>query len=170
MNTSLHKLLWLGCLLVQMLGPGCATTESGHKATSRFHEAASANLILRFSRWDTIHVLRPESREDGFLPILTRDDLEARLNSEQLQRELAVVILGFLFSDAQEMSLAKEWAGLLQRHGFRRVVVVRTSAGNDVNGLPVVYDSLGRVSLVAPEGSSPGLAPLPPVVESVAFR
>lgn len=158
MKTPLLILRWLGLLLLLMLGPGCATTESGHKSVARFHEAASANLILRFSRWDTIHVLRPESREGGFLPILTRDDLEARLNSEQLQRELAVVILGFLFSDAQEMSLAKEWAGLLQRHGFRRVVVVRTGVGKDVNGLPVVYDSLGRVSSVAPERPSPALA------------
>ncbi len=136
-------LLIILCALVS----GCATQGTGRKAARRFHEESSADLILKFNRWDTIQVLRPDSRQGGFLPIYERAALEAQLESSHMRRELGVVVLGFLFSNAQELSFAKEWADLLSKHGFRRIVVVRTGSTKGVDGLPVVYDSASQSGL-----------------------
>lgn len=131
----------LGLWFAGLLLAGCATTGTQPVAQKRFHEGAATDLVLRFNRWDTIHMLRPDSRQAGFLPILARADVERELKTRRLGRNLAVVVVGFLFSQEQEAQLARDWEALLSGHGFRRVVLLRTGSGNDIDGLPIVHDS-----------------------------
>ena len=133
------RLLALGafCLLL----PGCATTGPVQPSLKRFSEGAATDLVVRFNRWDTMFILRPEVRQEGFLPILTRGDLEHRLQGGGCGHALAVVIIGLLFSRDQEAQLAREWDGLLQAHGFRRIVLVRAGSGKNIDGLLVIHDS-----------------------------
>ena len=129
--------LWFVCLLLA----GCETTGPQAVAQKRFRDGAAADLILRFNRWDTIHMLRPDSRQAGFLPILTRTDVERELKTRSMGQNLAVVVIGLLCSREQEAELAREWDALLLGNGFRRVVLLRTGPGKDIDGLLIVHDS-----------------------------
>ncbi len=86
-------------------------------------------------------MLRPDSREGGFLPILNREDIERELKNQAVNRDLAVVVMGFLFSPDLEMRYVGEWDAFLSSQGFKRVVVLRTGASRDIDGLLVIHDS-----------------------------
>jgi hypothetical protein len=122
---------------------GCATDSAGQKDTrARFHESASANLVLRFSRWDTIYMTVPDSRQqDGFLPVLARTDIENQLQSWRGNKDLAVVVFGFLFPGPQEAQHIKEWEQLLTGYGYKRVVILRIGAAKGIDGLLIAHDS-----------------------------
>jgi hypothetical protein len=113
-----------------------ATTGRG-----RFHEATSADLVLRFYSWDSIHMTRPDTRENGFLPLLNRENLAGQLDRPDLGHDLAVVVMGFMFSNAQESELFHDWKTLLDERGFRRIVLLRAGFKNKIDGLPILYDS-----------------------------
>jgi hypothetical protein len=121
---------------------GCETTQPVAETRPRFQGEASADLILRFSRWDTIYMMRPQLRSDGFLGVLTRTSLEQQLKTQPLpDRNLAVVVLGFRFSLEEEDQLVGEWNKMLGDCGYRRVVVLRTGPGKTTDGLLIVRDS-----------------------------
>ncbi len=126
-----------GCLLLT----GCATTGSPLGSGKRFQDAAATDLVLRFNRWDTIHMVRPETREGGFMPILDRTGVEHELRTRAMGHNLAVVMIGFLHTLEQEAQLARDWTALLGGHGFRRVVLVRGGWNAEIDGLPIVHDS-----------------------------
>lgn len=152
-----------GALLLSLTLTGCETTQPQTRVDNRprFHEGAMADVVLKFNRWDTIHLLRPDTREGGFLPILTRADVEAELKTQRLNRDLAVVVLGFLFSPELEMEYAREWDALLTAQGFKRVVVLRTGAGKDIDGLLVVKD-FGIAAADEKQWTAAAIAALPP--------
>ena len=133
----------LAVVFATLLLTGCETAKPQPIADNRprFYENAQADVILKFNRWDTIHLLRPESREGGFLPILTRTDIDAELKTQRVNHDLAVVVLGFLFPLSLEAQYASEWDALLSAQGFKRVVVLRIGARRDTDGLLVVRDS-----------------------------
>jgi hypothetical protein len=131
----------LGLGFVCLWLAGCETTGPQAAAPKRFHEDATTDLILRFNRWDTIHMLRPDTRQAGFLQILTRADVERELKTVSMGQNLAVVVVGFLLSQQQEAELAREWDSLLMGHGFRRVVLLRAGSKKDIDGLIIVHDS-----------------------------
>jgi hypothetical protein len=138
---KMRSLTWgLGLSLVCLWLSGCETARPEAGTTSRFHGEASADLILRFSRWDTIYMTRPDLRSGGFLTILNRASLEHQLKTQPLDRNLAVVVLGLMFSLEQEAQLAGEWHELLARCGYRRVVILRTGRGKSTDGLLIVRD------------------------------
>ena len=132
-----------GAFCAMLLLAGCETggfhSQEDHREL--FRDGAQADVIVRFNRWDTIHLLRPDSREGGFLPILQRADVQRELRTRQMNHNLAVVILGFRFPGGEEARYAGEWSALLSELGFKRVVVVRTGNRPSVDGLPVVMDS-----------------------------
>jgi hypothetical protein len=140
---KLKYLRWL--LLASVAGLLVSCSSVAPKATtsrSRFHEGASANLVLRFYSWDSIHMTRPDTRENGFLPLLDRASVTRQLGRPDLQRDLAVVVMGFMFTAAEESALFHDWkAFLVDERGFRRVVLVRASFKNEIDGLPILYDS-----------------------------
>lgn len=130
-----------GFTLVVFTLTGCVTTPSKVDHRARFYESTSADVVIQFNRWDTIHLLRPDTREGGFLPILGRADLEKELQSRRTEHRLAVVVLGFLFPQDIEAQYAREWDALLSAQGFERVVILRAGMGKSIDGLLVVHDS-----------------------------
>ncbi len=117
--------------------PPEATTSYG-----RFREAASADCVVRFYSWDTIQITHPDTRENGFLPLLNREDVRRQLARSDLELDLAVVVVGFMFSTAQESALLQDWNTLLRERGFRRIVMLRAGFRDQIDGLPVLYDSV----------------------------
>jgi hypothetical protein len=140
---KLKYLRWM--LLASVAGLLVSCSSPSSKATTsrgRFHEGASANLVLRFYSWDSIHMTRPDTRENGFLPLLDRASVTRQLGRPDLGRDLAVVVMGFMFTAAEESALFHDWETLLVgERGFRRVVLVRASFKNEIDGLPILYDS-----------------------------
>ena len=130
-----------GFVMLGLALAGCQTTAPKADNRHRFYDSALADVIIQFNRWDTIHILRPEIREGGFLPILTRTDFERELMAHSLGRQLAVVVLGFLFPPDLEAQYAREWDAVLSAQGFQRVVVLRTGMSKTTDGLLVVHDS-----------------------------
>ena len=107
----------------------------------RFHEEAAANVVLHFSRWDSISVLRPDTRENGFLPLLSRDDVARQLGRSGLRHDLAVVLVGYTYAPKQVDDLFREWKSFLGERGFQRVVLLRAGLRYKIDGLPVLHDS-----------------------------
>lgn len=162
MNVKHGSVYFVGAVCATLILTGCETTpQSKADNRPRFYETAQADVILKFSRWDTIHLLRPDSREEGYLPILTRADVERELKTRHLNRELAVVVLGFLFSPVLEAQVADEWQALLSAQGFKRVVLLRTGASRTTDGLLIIHDSgiAGRHDV--PPTAAPPIAALP---------
>lgn len=108
---------------------------------ARFHDGASANMVVRFYSWDSIHMTRPDTRENGFLPLLNREGVARELGRPEVGRDLAVVVLGYLYSTDQETQLFQDWKALLGERGFRRVVLVRAGHQYEIEGLIIVRDS-----------------------------
>lgn len=139
---GLNLLRWLLLTLTAGLLVSCGSlTPEATSARGRFREGPSANLVLRFYSWDSIHMTRPDTREDGFLPLLNREAVARKLDRPDVGRDLAVVVMGFMFTTAQESALFHDWNALLSEHGFRRVVLLRANLKKGIDGLPVLYDS-----------------------------
>jgi len=131
-------------LLASAVGLVTSCTSLTPEATTslgRFREASSADLVLRFYSWNSIQMTRPDTRESGFLPLMNREGVQHQLGRPDLEFDLAVVVVGFMFSMAQESALFQDWNMLLRERGFRRVVLVRAGFKDEIDGLPVLYDS-----------------------------
>ncbi|MSU57302.1 MAG: hypothetical protein EXS35_03820 [Pedosphaera sp.] len=120
---------------------GCQTARPAADIRPRFHEGASADVVLHFHRWDTIYMLRPDTRQGGFLPFFTRDGVKVELADRQPVRDLAVVILGYNFSPEIEAGLVRDWTQFLSAEKFKRVVLVRAGWGHEIDGLLIIRDS-----------------------------
>lgn len=105
-------------------------------------------------------------RENGFLPLLDRDAVARRLDRLDSGRDLAVVVMGFMFTSVQESALFHDWNSLLSGHGFRRVVVVRASFKKGIDGLPVLYDSAMAAAHDDSNKFAATLAALPPAARA----
>ena len=128
---------------------------------ARFHDAGSVSVAFQFSRWDTIFMLRPDTRENGFFPVYGRDDLPAEIERRSRSRDLAVVVLGYIFSPDLENSYMHDWETLLAGRGFRRVVFLRAGEQSDIDGLLIVRDSAIAVANDEQGNIAPRLAAVP---------
>jgi hypothetical protein len=126
--------------LLAGLATSCASFQQTATAP-RFYEGAAADVVVRFYAWDSINIMRPDVRENGFLPLLDRDGAVRKLERPDIGRGLAVVVLGNLLTSAQESELIRDWDALLIERGFRRVVLLRAGSKDKINGLLVVHDS-----------------------------
>jgi hypothetical protein len=150
--------------LVLGLAAGCATSSSGRKSSSFFHDDPSVSVVLHYYRWDSIYMTRPDTRQDGFLPVLTREQIARELRHRTMRRNTAVVVIGFTQSNAQIAQLAHDWKQLLGEQGFSRVVLLRAGRNKKIDGLPVIEDSAitsgheteGRVATFAALPPAPG--------------
>lgn len=129
-------------LLVLLSGllVSCGSLSTAKKG-ARFHDGASANVVVRFYDWDSIHIVRPDVREGGYLPLLDRDGVARTLGHVNVGNDLAVVVLGYMLSNAQEAEMIGFWNTLLREHGFRRVVMLRAGFKDEIDGLLIVHDS-----------------------------
>jgi hypothetical protein len=144
MRRCIARLLCCPTLLALVAGfltscaaPVTRTTDAG----SHFREAASVDAAFQFSRWDTIYMTRPDTRENGFYPIYTREDIAAQIASRTAGRNLAVVVMGYVFSDEIQQEIIHEWTSLLFAQGFKRVVMLRSDNTMHIQGLLIVADS-----------------------------
>jgi len=119
-----------------------SVSPDGAKAHARFHDGAAANVVVRFYSWDLIHMTRPDTRENGFLPLLDRKSVARELCRPDVERDLAVVVLGNLYSLDQETQLFEDWKALLGERGFRRLVLVHAGYRYEIDGLIIVRDSV----------------------------
>lgn len=109
-------------------------------ATRGFKEAAAVNLELRFYRWDSVCITKPDTRKDGFIPVLNAAEVSQEINQLNVPRDLATVVVGSCYYDWQAAEIATEWNKRLTAQGFRRVVVLRGGEGAKLNGLPIIAD------------------------------
>ena len=117
---------------------GCASPQSAR--TKRFNESAAVNVELRFFRWDSIYMTRPDTRENGFLPLMNATQVATEIRRRNLKRNLAAVVVGYSYDDAQTAAIAEQWQKYLAAQNFKRVVVLRAGGGNSIDGLPIIRD------------------------------
>ena len=128
-------LLSVVCLILS----GCQSSPPDNRP--RFHEEASADVVLQFTRWDYIFMIRPDYREDGFQCQMNRDTLGQAFDRMQVRRGMAVVMIGWLYDEKQLAGLVVEWNSILKSHGFRRIVCVHPTGDKMIDGALIIDDS-----------------------------
>jgi hypothetical protein len=155
MKTQLALIALAAALICS--GPGCASNSGSH-ARRYFRDEPSINVVLHFYRWDSIQMTRPDTREGGFLPIITRTELAEQLQSRVARRDAAVVVIGYSYSDAQLAAIANEWKQLMADQGFQRLTLLRGSS-KKIDGLPVLEET--SLAALRTPSRGPALAALP---------
>ena len=115
---------WKAALLSAfvLINQGCQTAR-WVDAGPPFRDAASTDVVLRFSRWDYISISQPDYREDGFIRHLKREELGRTFDGLGLRRDTAVVVLGWTYQDEMLNSVVADWKTVLQQCCFRLVHV-----------------------------------------------
>jgi hypothetical protein len=131
----------VGLALVSLLLQGCVTSQGSRVAERRFHESSSANAVLQYSSWDYIFLVKPAFAENGFLQQVGRDNLNQVLDRCGVQREMAVVVVGWTYDAEDLYDLVAEWRNVLGRCGFQRVVVLRSNGQKQLDGSLIIDDS-----------------------------
>lgn len=111
---------------------------------ARFHESKSVDVALVYSSWNTIMLTKPDSHENGFYPILTRDSVVPKINHYNTGHDLAVVALADVkdMTPQEQAAVIHDWETLLGNCGFHRVVFLSAGQPNKIDGLPIVHDSV----------------------------
>ena len=144
----LNLLRYPAALLAALLLSSCASTPEGSHA--RFHDQADCDAIVLFSSWDLITISKPDTRENGFLPLYRFAEAQKVLARPDYPHHLAVVICGALRSDSQEADLRKKWSDLFTELGYQRAVFLEAGSRGQVNGLMVIEDrQLGGARIAA---------------------
>ncbi|MBE0540636.1 MAG: hypothetical protein IH623_04535 [Verrucomicrobia bacterium] len=136
---------WAALLCVAGLMVSCSTPSSYRAdAPPLFREEKAADVILHFYQWDAIYLIKPDSRQEGFLPLLKREDIAGEMKRRAFVRDLAVVLVGYTHNTNPQGPVVREWKSLLAEQGFRRVVFLRAGVGkgNGIDGLPILHDSV----------------------------
>jgi hypothetical protein len=136
--TSAKLLRCAAAALASLLPSSCASTP-GH-SHARFHDQDNCDAIVLFSSWDLITISKPDTRENGFLPLYRFAEAQKVLARPDFPHRLAAVICGALRSDSQEANLRKKWADLFTELGYQRVVFLEAGSRGQVNGLAVIED------------------------------
>jgi hypothetical protein len=110
-------------------------------ATSGFRQSAAVNLELRFYAWDSVCITKPDTRENGFMPLLNATEIPQQIERLNPARDLAVVVVGYSYDDQQVREIGAQWYHRLTTSGFQRVVILRGSDALPTAGLPIVFDS-----------------------------
>jgi hypothetical protein len=143
----------LFCALVCLCVAGCAMSGQATKKVARFHDGSRANVVLQFSSWDYTFMVQPRYDEHGFLRPVRRDSLGQVLDGFKVQRDMAVVVIGWAYSPEDLGRLVAQWKTILGGCGFRRVVFLHSNVYNKLNGSLIIDDS--TLSLAAAESPSP---------------
>lgn len=151
--------VFITLLILAFFVTSCATTSGG----KRFNESASVNLELRFFRWDSIYMTRPDTRQNGFLPLLSARQVAEEVRRRNLQRNLAVVVVGYTYDAGQTEVLSGQWKKFLAAQGFKRVVLLRAGGGKTIDGLPIIQD-LAINAADAPNSYDDAIALIPSAV------
>lgn len=147
----MKKLQWpvqiVSVVLLGFLASGCSTVSNQANNSPRFQDAEQANVVLQFSTWESIFMTHPDTREQGFLPILKKSDISPVLDRLSVPRGTAVVVIGWTY-DAEKLDhIVSDWKTLLSGCGFRRVVLVRANAARKLNGSLIIDDSNRSIAM-----------------------
>jgi len=138
-----RKVVQLVAALLLLTATFCVNTpQTAAAGSARFHESKSADVALVFSSWDTILLTKPDSHENGFYPILTRENVVSKINHYSTGHDLAVVTLNDVKDPQEQAAIIHDWETLLGNCGFHRVVFLRAGRSNNIDGLPIVHDSV----------------------------
>jgi hypothetical protein len=120
------------------------TPQTAAAGNARFHESKSVDVALVYSDWNAIMLTKPDSHEGGFYPVLTRDNVAAKINQYSTGHDLAVVTLNNVkdMTPQQQTAVIHDWETLLGKCGFHRVVFLNAGESNKIDGLPIVHDSV----------------------------
>lgn len=130
----------VAALLAMVFLVSCETPPQA--GAMKFHDAAAADVVVKHFRWEHLNLIKPNYREGGFLIPVTRDTLGPALDRLGVSRGLAVVALGWNYTEADLEKLTQEWRDLLRGLGFQHVVAVHaTGRGDDVTGAWIIHDS-----------------------------
>jgi hypothetical protein len=129
----------LSCLSLLLVS--CATTQQASDGSSRFSEGRRANVVLRFSSWDYTFMSKPFYAEDGFMQQIRRETLPEVLNKFRVERQMAVVVVGWQYNADQLDQLVSDWKTILGGCGFERVVILRAKKTSELNGSVIVEDA-----------------------------
>jgi hypothetical protein len=136
---------WAALALVAWLLGSCASVgpqKSAGETYPRFHDVATADLVLRFNTWDSIRMVKPDTREGGFLPLFARDEIGREVRQRHISGNTAVVVVSRFYREQLQIAqLSQELTSYLNQLGFRRVVILHAGPGADIDGLPVLHDS-----------------------------
>ena len=142
----LNFIRFVPCLIF-LFAVSCASTPPKTVETRPlFHETASSDVVFQYFSWKTIYMTRPDSHEDGFYPILKRENVTDQIKKRNLGRNLAVVLVGYIYTPDQEAAMFHDWESLLGDCGYRRVVFVRTPSSKKIDGLPIIHESVIAVA------------------------
>lgn len=123
---------------VVLLGPALLMVSC---ATNHSKQAAAVDVELRFYRWDSVCIARPDTRENGFAQLYDATEVLAKIQSANVGRRVAAVVVGFSYDKQQTCDIGAEWHARLAPLGFQRVLVFRGSEQWPIAKLPIVYDS-----------------------------
>ncbi|HYG24748.1 MAG TPA: hypothetical protein VEH04_18410 [Verrucomicrobiae bacterium] len=136
----MKKLVLLFSCLTLLL-TGCATTQVASEEPT-FREGRQADVILRFSSWEYTFMTKPFYAEDGFMQQVKPASLKQVLNRFDIDRDMAVVVVGVQYNGADLDNIVAEWKKVLgESCGFERVVVLRASRNSELNGSIIVADT-----------------------------
>jgi hypothetical protein len=125
------------CLLLQ----GCVTSKESYRAERHFNEGKSVNAVLQFSSWDYMFLVKPAFEENGFLQQVRRDNLRQVLDRMDVQREMAVVVIGLTYEGEDLYDLVGEMRNVLGTCGFQRAVFLRANGQKNIDGSVIIDDS-----------------------------
>jgi type IV pilus biogenesis protein CpaD/CtpE len=128
-------------LLITILFSGCATTQKSADNSPRFREGRHANVILRFSSWDYTFMTKPFYAEGGYMQQVKRETLGQVLNQYEVERGMAVVVVGWQYNADTLDQLVSDWKSILGGCGFQRVVILRASRNSQLNGSVIIEDA-----------------------------
>jgi hypothetical protein len=132
---------WVLALALASLVTGCATSRPGEPVVHRFREGNQADAVLRFSSWEYTFLVKPFYAEDGYMQQVRPDTLSHVFDQFDTQRDMAVVVVGWQYTDELLTSLVTDWNNILRGCGFDRVVIVRPQERERLNGSIIVDDS-----------------------------
>jgi hypothetical protein len=137
---------WAAGPLLILVFSSCASTPVDDRP--RFHEAANADVIVRFPSWDLINIIKPDTTDSGFLTLHHRDEAEQILARPGIPHNVAVVVCGCLTTDEQDAEDQRLWISIFKGLQFKRVAFLRAASSQKIDGLLLIREvELGAASL-----------------------
>jgi hypothetical protein len=97
-------------------------------ATNHSKQAAAVDVELRFYRWDSVCIAKPDTRENGFAQLYDATEVLAKIQSANVGRRVAGRGGGVQLRQATDVrDIGAEWHARLAPLGFQRVLVFRGS-------------------------------------------
>ena len=134
----MNLLRWAAsALLIPLL---CSCSTSPFAGAPRFREAANADVIVRAPNLDLINIVRPDTKDNGFITLHAQAEAEQILAQARIQHNLAVVVCSRFNTDERDAEYQQAWIAIFRSLHFQRVVFLRAAWSQEIDGLAVIVD------------------------------